>query len=61
MLPAIVPRGRFGALLVAALRRYGVLLPQPPPLTPAAWVDVPPLPVMRTYPIVDRSQVDMFL
>jgi hypothetical protein len=55
------PRGRFGELLVAALRRYGVLPPALAPLTPAAWVDVSPLPVMRTYPIANRAELDIRL
>lgn len=61
MLPATGPRGRFGALLLAALRRHGLLPLELQPLTPAAWIDVLPLPEMRTFPIADRPQIDILL
>ncbi|MBI4505685.1 MAG: hypothetical protein HY691_09130 [Chloroflexi bacterium] len=55
---ATAPRGRFGALLLAAMWRRGILPLELQPVTPAAWIDVLPLPTMRTFPIVDRRQID---
>lgn len=61
MQPPPAPRGRFGTLLIAALRRYGALPPGYAPITPAACVDVPSLPAMRTYPLVAQRRCDMIL
>lgn len=58
---ATAPRGRFGALLLAALRLHGILPLELQPITPAAWIDVLPLPTMRTFPIVERPQIDIRL
>lgn len=61
MPPATAPRGRFGALFLAALWRRGILPLELQPVTPAAWIDVLPLPTMRTFPIVERPQIDILL
>lgn len=55
---ATAPRGRFGAVLLAAMRRYGLLPETSAPLTPAVRIEVYSLPVMRTFPIRERARLD---